>query len=61
MKKIAAGYAFKNAIKTGDDLNEVQMNNLIDQLFACEHPFYSPSGKPVIISMELDELARKFK
>lgn len=60
-EKIAAGYAFKNAIKTGDELNEQQMNNLVDQLFACEHPFYSPNGKPVIISMELDEIARRFK
>jgi DNA mismatch repair protein MutL len=60
-EKIAAAYAFKNAIKTGDILNEVQMHNLVDQLFACEYPFYSPSGKPVIVSMELDELARRFK
>lgn len=60
-ENIAAGYAIKNAIKTGDELNEQQMNNLVDQLFACEHPFYSPTGKPVIISMELDELARRFK
>ena len=60
-EKIAAGYAYKNAVKNGEELNEVQMHNLVDQLFACEHPFYSPNGKPVIISMELDELARKFK
>ncbi|KAA3617273.1 MAG: DNA mismatch repair endonuclease MutL [Calditrichaeota bacterium] len=60
-EKIAAAYAFKNAIKTGEPLNEFQMHNLVDQLFACEHPFYSPNGKPVIVSMELDELARKFK
>ncbi len=60
-ERIAAGYASKNAIKAGDELNEVQMHNLVDQLFACEHPFYSPTGKPVITSMELDELARRFK
>jgi len=60
-EKIAAAYAFKNAIKTGELLNEFQMHNLVDQLFACEFPFYSPNGKAVIISMELDELARKFK
>ncbi len=60
-EKIAAAYAFKNAIKTGEPLSEFQMHNLVDQLFACEFPFYSPNGKAVIISMELDELARKFK
>ncbi len=60
-EKIAAAYSFKNAIKTGDPLTEFQMHNLVDQLFACEYPFYSPNGKAVIVSMELDELARKFK
>jgi DNA mismatch repair protein MutL len=60
-EKIAAGYAFKNAIKNGEELSEIQMHNLVDQLFACEHPFYAPNGKPVIISLELDELSKRFK
>jgi len=60
-EKIAAGYAFKNAIKTGEDLNITQMNNLIDRLFACKHPFYAPDGKPVIVSLSLDDIAAKFK
>ena len=60
-EKIAAGYAYKNAVKNGEELSEIQMHNLVDQLFACEHPFYSPNGKPVIVSMELEELARRFK
>jgi DNA mismatch repair protein MutL len=60
-EKIVAAYAYKNAIKTGDPLSEFQMHNLVDQLFACEYPFYSPNGKAIIVSMELDELARKFK
>ena len=60
-EKIAAAYAFKNAVKAGEELNTAQMHNLIDQLFACEYPFYSPDGKPVIVSLDLDEIARKFK
>jgi len=60
-EKIAAGYAYKNAIKSGEVLNSFQMHNLVDQLFACEYPFYSPNGKPVITSMNLDELAARFK
>ncbi len=60
-EKIAAGYAFKNAIKSGEELNPVQMNNLVDQLFACQNPFYAPDGKPVIISLTLEDILAKFR
>lgn len=60
-EKIASAYAYKNAVKTGDKLNKTQMHALVDQLFACQYPFYSPSGKPAIVSMEMDEISRKFK
>ncbi|MEJ2543949.1 MAG: DNA mismatch repair endonuclease MutL [Calditrichaceae bacterium] len=61
LEKIGAAYACKNAIKSGEKLNQVEMHNLVDQLFACESPFFCPHGRPVIITIELDELDRKFK
>ncbi|MEJ2055795.1 MAG: hypothetical protein P8X42_17920, partial [Calditrichaceae bacterium] len=61
MEKIAAAYACKNAIKSGEKLSQLEMHNLVDQLFACEAPFFCPHGRPVIITIELDELDRKFK
>lgn len=60
-EKMAAAYACKNAIKSGEHLTQVEMHNLIDQLFACETPFFCPHGRPVIITLTLDELDRKFK
>ena len=61
IEKVAAAYACKNAIKSGEKLNQVEMHNLVDQLFACESPFFCPHGRPVIVTIELDELDRKFK
>lgn len=61
LEKIAAAFACKNAIKSGEILNQVEMHKLIDQLFACESPFFCPHGRPVIITIELEELDRKFK
>lgn len=59
--KISAAYACKNAIKSGEKLSQVEMHNLVDQLFACESPFFCPHGRPVIITIDMEELDRKFK
>jgi DNA mismatch repair protein MutL len=60
-EKVAAAYACKNAVKSGDVLTQAQMQNLVDQLFACDSPFFCPHGRPIIVTMDLEELDRKFK
>ncbi|MGD9899024.1 MAG: DNA mismatch repair endonuclease MutL [Calditrichaceae bacterium] len=60
-EKIGAAYACKNAIKSGEILSKVEMHNMVDQLFACETPFFCPHGRPVIITIDTEELDRKFK
>ncbi len=61
MQKIAAAFSCKNAIKSGEQLSQAQMHAMIDQLFACESPYFCPHGRPVIITMDLEEFDRKFK
>ena len=60
-EKIAAAFACKNAIKSGDKLSLEEMNSLIDQLFATKEPYFCPHGRPVIITFSLEELDKKFK
>ena len=60
-EKMAQAFAVKNAIRAGDKLTPQAMNDLVDQLFATKEPYYGPMGKPVIITLELDELERRFK
>ena len=61
LEKIAAAYACKNAVKSGEALSQIEMHNLVDKLFACESPFFCPHGRPVFITIDLAELDRKFK
>lgn len=38
-----------------------QMISLIDRLFACENPNYSPNGSPVITVISMDELSQRLE
>lgn len=58
---LARTLARNAAIKPGLSLSQAEMNNLIDQLFACESPNISLQGKPVIITFTLEELIQKFE
>lgn len=58
--KLARAMADKSAIKPGQTLQKEEMNNLIDELFACNMPYYTPSGKPVIVTIAADELEKRF-
>jgi len=57
---LARTLAKNAAIKSGVSLSQTEMNNLIDQLFACKAPNISLQGKPVIITFTLEELIQKF-
>jgi DNA mismatch repair protein MutL len=61
LQKIAAAFSCKNAIKSGELLSKAQMHAMLDQLFACESPYFCPHGRPVIVTMGLDDIDRKFK
>ena len=58
---LARTLARNTAIKAGTKLSQEEMNNLIDELFACQMPNSSISGKPVIITYTLDDLLQKFE
>ena len=58
---LARTLAKNAAIKAGIRLSQAEMNNLIDQLFACESPNISLQGKPVIITFTLEELIQRFE
>ncbi len=59
-ENIARSMARSAAVKRGQPLSVAEMQQLIDQLFACEAPFSSPAGKPTFITYELDEIRRRF-
>ncbi len=57
---LARALARNTAIKSGVALSGDEMNILIDELFACEMPNISLSGKPVISTFTIEELIQRF-
>ena len=58
---LAAMFACKAAIKAGDSLTREEMRELVNRLFATEHPYYCPHGRPIIVQMSLEELDGRFE
>ncbi|MFA6086085.1 DNA mismatch repair endonuclease MutL [Mucilaginibacter sp.] len=58
---LARSLARNAAIKTGVKLSLEEMNQLVDQLFACQMPNLALNGKPVITTFTLNELAERFE
>lgn len=58
---LARSLAKNAAIKTGTGLSAVEMNLMVDELFACNMPNASLNGKPVIVTITLEELIQKFE
>ncbi len=60
-ENVARSMARSTAIKRGQTLTGLEMQELIDQLFACELPYKSPTGRKCFVTYELEELDKKFK
>ena len=60
-ESVARAAAKTSAIHYGKQLNDMEMQELIDQLFACENPNQTPSGKLIVRIMDLEELDAHFK
>jgi len=60
-ERVARAAARASAIDYGKQLSEIEMQELVDQLFACSNPNYSPSGKLIVKIIELEELDKHFK
>ena len=60
-ERLAVSLARASAIPYGKTLSKSEMEDLIDTLFACKSPNYSPSGKPVISILTTEEIEKRFK
>ncbi len=59
-ENIARALAYQAATKGGVSLSQIEMQLLIDKLFACDLPFRTPNGHKTFITMELDEIQKRF-
>ncbi|MBN2461200.1 MAG: DNA mismatch repair endonuclease MutL [Candidatus Cloacimonetes bacterium] len=58
---LAKSISCKAAIKAGMKMSKKEMLSLINDLFACEVPYYCPHGRPVIIKMTMSDFEKRFK
>jgi DNA mismatch repair protein MutL len=58
---LAKSLAYSSAIKTGKVLSVEEMKTLIDELFACQNPYTAPNGRFTFITINNDELEKRFE
>ena len=58
--EVARVVACRGAIKAGQRLSSLEMQALIDRLFATENPYICPHGRPIVLRWTIEELAHKF-
>ena len=58
---LALTLAQASAIVYGQVLNNIEMSNLVDSLFACSSPNYTPDGKVVLYTLKEEEIDKLFR
>jgi DNA mismatch repair protein MutL len=59
--RIAINLAAQLAVKKGKKLKREEIEALIEGLFSCENPYFSPRGNPVMFKLTLEEIQHKFE
>jgi DNA mismatch repair protein MutL len=59
-RRVAASLACHAAVRAGQTLAMEEMRDLLQQLEACDTPQTCPHGRPTMLHLSSDELARRF-
>jgi DNA mismatch repair protein MutL len=60
-ERVALSMAKSTAIEYGRVLEQEELRELVDKLFACQAPNYTPDGKKVISLIKTEELEKLFR
>ena len=60
-EKIARTLAKRASVKVGTKLSDEEMSVLLDELFACKIPDYSPDGNVCIVKLSMEDLFGMFE
>ena len=58
---LSKSVACKAAVKAGLKMSKKEMITLINDLFACEVPYFCPHGRPLILKFSMEFFEKKFK
>lgn len=59
--RMARSLALRTCIKAGQRLHREEMESIWNDLRTCQAPETAPDGKPVMLLLSVEELAKKFK
>jgi DNA mismatch repair protein MutL len=59
-ENLARSMAKRACIQPGKRLKKEEIDNLVDQLFACTNPNYTPDGRTIFITITLEDLHTMF-
>jgi DNA mismatch repair protein MutL len=60
-QRIWASLACHSVVRAGERLELPEMTTLVERLQTCENPMHCPHGRPTIVRLEPDAVARLFK
>jgi DNA mismatch repair protein MutL len=60
-ERLAFSLAMASSIDHGYQLSTEEASHLIDSLFACQSPNFSPTGKPVVEIIPFEEFEKRMK
>ncbi len=60
VEKVALSMANVSAIKSGQQLTQLEMEQLINDLFKLSTPNFTPEGLPIVSILSMDEIAKHF-
>jgi DNA mismatch repair protein MutL len=58
---IAFNFANQLSIRKGKKLHQEEIDAIIDDLFSCNNPYFSPHGKPIMFKLTLEEIQNRFE
>jgi len=61
LERLALSLAMASSIDRGKVISNEEASHLIDSLFACETPNFSPLGKPVVEIINMEEIEKKMR
>lgn len=60
-QRVWASLACHSVVRAGERLEIAEMTTLVERLQTCENPMHCPHGRPTIVRLEPDAVARLFK
>ncbi len=60
-ERIWASLACHSVVRAGERLEHAEMSALLARLVRCANPMHCPHGRPTLVRIEADAIARMFK